>query len=89
MREVAVQAFVTLDGVMQAPGGPEEDPDGGFGYGGWSVTAWDDAMVESMTAAMARDGDALLGRRTYEIFAAHWPHVTDPDEKPMADKLTA
>jgi dihydrofolate reductase len=85
MRDLVVQAFMTLDGVMQAPGGPEEDPTGGFEYGGWSVTAWDDTMMEAMGAAESEPSDYVLGRKTYEIFAAHWPHVDDP----MGEKLTA
>lgn len=84
MRELVVQAFVTLDGVMQAPGGPEEDPTGGFEYGGWSVTAWDETMMEAMAEAEGPPSDYVLGRKTYEIFAAHWPHVDDP----MGEKLT-
>ena len=75
MREVVVNAFVTMDGVMQAPGGPEEDPTGGFAQGGWSVNYWDEAMGAFMTRFMAEPFDLLLGRRTYEIFAAHWPHA--------------
>lgn len=74
MRDLAVQTLLTLDGVMQAPGGPEEDPTGGFEYGGWSVTAWDDTMMETMMETMG-EGDYVLGRKTYEIFAAYWPHV--------------
>lgn len=89
MREIAVTAFVTLDGVMQGPGGPDEDRSNGFRHGGWSVAAWDDLMMQSMGTAMAGECDYLLGRKTYEIFAAHWPYVTDPDEKLMGDKLTA
>jgi dihydrofolate reductase len=89
MRGIAVTAFASLDGVMQAPGGPEEDRSGGFAHGGWSVPAWDDVMLQSMGTAMAGACDFLLGRRTYEIFAAHWPYVTDPDDKPMGEKLTA
>lgn len=85
MRDLVVTAFVTLDGVMQAPGGPEEDPTGGFEYGGWSVSAWDDAMQEVMGKAIEQPADLVLGRKTYEIFAAHWPY----DEGPMADKLNA
>ena len=77
MRKLVVSTFITLDGVMQAPGGPEEDPTGGFTHGGWSVNYWDDAMGRRMDEYMARPFDLLLGRRTYEIFAAHWPHVTD------------
>ena len=75
MRDLVVNAFVTLDGVMQAPGGPEEDPSGGFAHGGWSVNYWDDSMGKVMAEFMAQPFDLLLGRRTYEIFAAHWPHA--------------
>ena len=75
MREVVVAAFVTLDGVMQAPGGPQEDPSGGFAYGGWSVNYWDEGMGAAMAESLAEPFDLLLGRRTYEIFAAHWPHA--------------
>ncbi len=77
MRELAVQAFVTLDGVMQAPGGPEEDPSGGFTAGGWSVPYWDDVIEQSMGEAMGRPFDLVLGRKTYEIFAAYWPQAGD------------
>ena len=75
MRDLVVNAFVTLDGVMQAPGGPEEDPSGGFAHGGWSVNYWDDSMGKVMAEFMSQPFDLLLGRRTYEIFAAHWPHA--------------
>jgi dihydrofolate reductase len=78
MRKLAINTFLTLDGAMQAPGGPEEDPTGGFTHGGWSVNYWDEAMGERMGAALNRPFDLLLGRRTYEIFAAHWPHSSDP-----------
>ncbi len=84
MRELVVSTFLTLDGVMQAPGGPEEDPAGGFTQGGWSVGYWDDMMGETMTAAMATPFDLLLGRKTYEIFAAHWPYA---EGEPGADVL--
>jgi dihydrofolate reductase len=86
MRRLVVTTFVTLDGVMQAPGGPEEDPTGGFTHGGWSVNYWDDFMGQQMDEAMSTPSDLLLGRKTYEIFAAHWPHVTDD---PMAEKLNS
>jgi dihydrofolate reductase len=76
MRQLIVNTFLTLDGVMQAPGGPEEDPSGGFEHGGWSVAYWDDVMNETMARYMAEPTDLLLGRRTYEIFAAHWPRAT-------------
>ena len=86
MRKLIVSTFLTLDGVMQAPGGPEEDNDGNFALGGWSVNYWDDKMGEVMDEAMSRPFDLLLGRRTYEIFAAYWPHATDDQgAKPLND----
>jgi dihydrofolate reductase len=81
MRNVIVSAFVTLDGVMQAPGGPEEDPTGGFTHGGWAVNHWDDSMYASMAAVLATPFELLLGRKTYEIFAAHWPHVGEGERE--------
>ena len=86
MRKIVVQTFVTLDGVMQAPGGPEEDPEGGFEHGGWSVNYWDEQMGEVMDRAMAEPYDLLLGRKTYDIFAAHWPRAGDD---PVAVKFNA
>ena len=86
MRKLVTNTFVTLDGVMQAPGGPEEDPTGGFAYGGWSVSYWDDRMAGVIQERLARPFDLLLGRKTYEIFAAHWPFVKDD---PTADALNA
>ena len=86
MRELIVSSFVTLDGVMQAPGGPEEDPSGGFEHGGWSFGYWDEQMQEAMGRWMSKPFDLLLGRKTYEIFAAHWPH--NPDE-PGAEELNS
>ena len=86
MRKLSVNTFLTLDGVMQAPGGPEEDPSGGFAYGGWSVTYWDEEMGRVMGDAMGKPFDLVLGRKTYEIFAAHWPDVTDdPAAKALND----
>jgi dihydrofolate reductase len=82
MRRLVVNAFVSLDGVMQAPGGPDEDPVGGFEHGGWAVNYWDDEMMGRM-AAPERPYELLLGRGTYEIFAAHWPYA----EGPIADLL--
>jgi dihydrofolate reductase len=73
MRKLIVTTFLTLDGVMQAPGGPEEDDSGGFAHGGWSVNLWDDMMGEAKTEEMSVPFDLLLGRRTYEIFAGYWP----------------
>lgn len=78
MRKIVVLSFLTLDGIMQAPGGPEEDPTGGFKYGGWTVPYFDAFLGEVMGDQMSRPFDLLLGRRTYEIFAAHWPYVNDP-----------
>jgi dihydrofolate reductase len=77
VRELIVTTFLTLDGVMQAPGGPEEDASGGFEHGGWSVKYWDDSMGQQMGEFMGKPFDLLLGRKTYEIFAAYWPHATD------------
>jgi dihydrofolate reductase len=83
MRELIVNTFVTLDGVMQAPGGPEEDPSGGFEHGGWSFGYWDEAMQGAMGELMGKPFDLLLGRGTYEIFAAHWPHSEEPAAEPL------
>lgn len=77
MRKLIVNTFLTLDGVMQAPGGPGEDPSGGFAYEGWSVNYWDEAMGRVMDGVMGKPFDLVLGRKTYEIFAAHWPRVVD------------
>lgn len=87
MRKVVAQTFVSLDGVMQAPGGPEEDPAGGFSHGGWTVPYWDDSIADHMGRAMTPPFDLLLGRKTYEIFAAHWPSV--PDEPGAAELNSA
>jgi hypothetical protein len=76
MRKLIVTTFLTLDGVMQAPGGPEED-DSGFAHGGWSVNYWDEQMVEVMGEAMSTPFDLVLGRKAYDIFTAYWPHATD------------
>jgi len=73
-----------LDGVMQAPGGPDEDRDGGFQHGGWLVPYFDEKFVEIMTEWSKRAGAFLLGRKTYEMFAASWPKSTDP-----ADEIAA
>jgi dihydrofolate reductase len=82
MRILAINTNVSLDGVMQAPGGPDEDPTGGFTHGGWAVKYFDDVMWQAI-ADDARPYELLLGRGTYEIFAAHWPY----DEGPIADEL--
>jgi dihydrofolate reductase len=84
MRRLIVSTFLTLDGVMQAPGAPREDESGGFAHGGWTVPYWDDLMGRTMSAAMSRPFDLVLGRRTYDIFAAHWPRATEePAAKPL------
>jgi dihydrofolate reductase len=89
MRKIVAGAMLSLDGVMQAPGGPEEDPTGGFQYGGWVPTYWDDVTGEAMGETFAQPFDLLLGRRTYDIFAAYWPFMeTDPSASSF-DKLTA
>jgi dihydrofolate reductase len=83
MTTLAVNAFVSLDGVIQAPGGPHEDPTGGFTKGGWAVNYFDDEMMDRISGA--EPYELLLGRGTYEIFAAHWPY----DEGPIADHLNS
>jgi dihydrofolate reductase len=85
MRKLVVLSFITLDGVMQAPGGPEEDPTGGFKHGGWAVGYWDDFLGNVMGEQMSEPFDLLLGRKTYEIFAAHWPYVKGDD--PFAARI--
>ena len=77
MRQIRAATFVSMDGVMQAPGGPDEDPTGGFRFGGWTFSFWDEKLGALMDRAMGEDYDLLLGRRTYEIFAAFWPHMDD------------
>jgi len=84
MRKLVAVAFVTLDGIMQAPGGPGEDDSGGFSSGGWSVNYWDELMGQDMGQVFARGPDLLLGRKTYDIFAAYWPNAT---EEPGAANL--
>ena len=81
MRKLAVNTFLSLDGVMQSPGGPAEDPTGGFTHGGWGASYFDDEMMRQVVESDPYE--LLLGRGTYEIFAAHWPY----DEGPIADRL--
>ena len=81
MRKIIGAAFVSLDGVIQAPGGPAEDPTGGFRFGGWLPPVGDDSINNKIGELFGRPFDLLLGRRTYDIFAAYWPYA--PDE--MAD----
>src|SRR5688500_15005830 len=77
MRKIIAITQVTLDGIMQAPGGPEEDPSGGFTQGGWAMPFFDEAVDEALNEIMSGEFDLLLGRRTYEIFAAYWPYAGD------------
>ncbi|MGZ9100992.1 MAG: dihydrofolate reductase family protein [Brevundimonas sp.] len=77
MRRIRTASFVSLDGVMQGPGGPDEDTTGGFAFGGWVWPHFDEAAGGLMHEAMGEDYDLLLGRRTYEIFAAYWPFMDD------------
>ena len=79
MRRLIVSTFLTLDGVMQAPGGPGEDDSGGFAHGGWSVNYWDEQMGQVMDQATSRPFAMVLGRRTYDIMAAHWPHASEEE----------
>ena len=88
MRKIIASTFMTLDGVMQAPGGPEEDPTGGFTEGGWSFSYWDDTMNKAMGETMSVPFDLLLGRKTYEIFAAHWPYAGDNPITALFNKAT-
>ena len=86
MRKLIVLTFMTMDAVMQAPGGPEEDPSGGFNYGGWSVPYFDEFLGNVMSEQMSKPFDLLLGRKTFEIFASYWPeHV---DEGPEINRAT-
>ena len=79
MRPLIVSTFLTIDGVLQAPGGPGEDEAGGFALGGWSVNYWDETMNQVMAESMSEPFDLLLGRKTYDIFAAYWPQVADDE----------
>jgi dihydrofolate reductase len=86
MRKLIVSAFMTLDGVVQAPGGPGEDDDAGFPYGGWAVPHFDEHVGQVMGALMGGPFDLVLGRRTYDIFAAYWPTASEEEgAKPLND----
>jgi dihydrofolate reductase len=87
MRTLVVSNFLSVDGVMQGPGGPEEDRSGGFEHGGWIVNYWDDDMRKVLGEWNEQAESLLLGRKTYEIFAAHWPYA--PKDDPIAPKLNA
>lgn len=80
MRRIIGGAFLSLDGIMQAPGGPEEDPVGGFPYGGWLTGMFDEALGAQVDSFLKEPFDLLLGRKTYDIFAAHWPFTEDDQE---------
>lgn len=77
MRKIVASTFVSLDGIMQAPGGPEEDPVGGFTFGGWTFHYFDEIAGAAMEDLFSKPFDLLLGRRTYDIFAAYWPYQKD------------
>ncbi len=87
MKKLIVSAFVSLDGIMQAPGAPEEDPTGGFSQGGWMFNFADENMDLSASGFDGKDRELVLGRRTYEIFEAYWPY--QPDDHPVAKSLNA
>jgi dihydrofolate reductase len=87
MRRLIASAFASLDGIVQAPGGPEEDPTGGFAHGGWMFGYWDEGMDLSASGFDGKDRELVLGRRTYQIFEAYWPY--QPDDHPIAKTLNA
>ena len=84
MRKIIVLSFISLDGVMQAPGGPQEDTSGGFRYGGWVFGYFDPVLGKEMNRQISPPYALLLGRKTYDIFAAYWPHA-NPAENPIAE----
>jgi dihydrofolate reductase len=88
MRKVIADEWLTLDGVIQAPGQPDEDPSGGFQHGGWHVGYFDDLAQRQVVDSVVNAGGFLLGRRTYEIFAAHWPNASK-EEQVLAEPLNS
>jgi dihydrofolate reductase len=86
MGKMIVQEWMTLDGVVQAPGAADEDPSGGFGHGGWSLPYFDEVAMKWAVENVAAASGYLLGRRTYEVFAAHWPTASEA-EQPLAEPL--
>ena len=88
MRKIVTGAFVSLDGVMQAPGGPDEDREGGFAHGGWQAPFFDDVGGRLVTEGLADADGFVLGRKTYDIFANYWPKITDPNN-PIATALNS
>jgi dihydrofolate reductase len=88
MRKLLVTTFLTLDGVMQAPGGPGEDDSGGFAHGGWSVNYWDEQMGQVMGEATSRPFAMVLGRRTYDIMAAYWPNAPEEEGGKIFNEAT-
>ena len=88
MSKLIVSTFLTLDGVMQAPGGPGEDDSGGFAHGGWSVNYWDDQMGQVMGEATSRPFAMVLGRRTFDIMAAYWPHAPEEEGGKVFNEAT-
>jgi dihydrofolate reductase len=87
MRKLIASTMVSLDGVMQAPGGPDEDPTGGFAFGGWTFNYWGDTADVDMRGLDGKDRELVLGRRTYEIFEAYWPYQAA--DNPMAQTFNA
>jgi dihydrofolate reductase len=87
MRRLIVSTFASLDGIMQAPGRPEEDPTGGFAFGGWTFGYWDESVDISASGFDGKDRELVLGRRTYQIFEAYWPY--QPNDHPIAKTLNA
>jgi dihydrofolate reductase len=88
MRELLVQTFLTLDGVMQAPGGPKEDDSDGFAFGGWSVTYWDEDLDQAMGEVVSKPFAMVLGRHTYDIMAAFWPHASEEEGATVFNEAT-